>query len=65
MTQITFAEADYAHNKRKTRREIFLERTGKLILWQKIEQKLTRYYPKGGNGRPPYPLDTMLRVHCM
>ncbi|MEP1216462.1 MAG: IS3 family transposase, partial [Marinobacter sp.] len=24
-----------------------------------------RYYPKGQNGRPPYPLSAMLRVHCM
>ncbi|OZG69885.1 IS5 family transposase, partial [Hahella sp. CCB-MM4] len=23
------------------------------------------YYPKGENGRPPYPLSIMLRVHCM
>ena len=22
-------------------------------------------YPKAGNGRRPYPLDTMLRIHCM
>jgi len=58
MSQMTFAEAGYAHKKRKTRREIFLERTEKLIPWQKIERKLARHYPKGGNGRPPYPLAT-------
>lgn len=22
-------------------------------------------YPKAGNGRRPYPLDTMLRIYCM
>jgi IS5 family transposase len=22
-------------------------------------------YPKAGNGRRPYPLETMLRIHCM
>ena len=65
MSQMTFAEADYAHKKRKTRREMFLERTETLIPWQKIERKLARHYPKGGIGRPPYPLATMLRVHCM
>ena len=23
------------------------------------------FYPKAGNGRRPYPLETMLRIHCM
>lgn len=26
---------------------------------------MARYHPKGQNGRPPYPLPAMLRVHCM
>jgi IS5 family transposase len=23
------------------------------------------FYPKAGNGRRPYPLETMLRIHCV
>lgn len=65
MSQMTFAEAEYAHKKRKTRREIFLERMDKLIPWEKLERDLKKYYPKGENGRPPYPLSSMLRVHCL
>lgn len=65
MDQITFSEAEYQTKKRKTRREIFLERMDKLILWKQLEKKVARYYPKGQTGRPPYPLPTMLRVHCM
>ncbi|WP_287962441.1 IS5 family transposase [Alcanivorax sp.] len=65
MDQITFSEAEYQTKKRKTRREIFLERMDKLIPWQKLEKKVARYYPKGQNGRPPYPLPAMLRVHFM
>ena len=65
MDQITFSEAEYQTKKRKTRREIFLERMDKLIPWQKLEKKVARYYPKGENGRPPYPLPAMLRVHFM
>jgi transposase, IS5 family len=65
MDQITFSEAEYQTKKRKTRREIFLERMDKLIPWQKLEKKVARYYPKGQNGRPPYPLSAMLRVHFM
>ena len=65
MDQITFSEAEYQTKKRKTRREIFLERMDKLIPWKQLEKKVARYYPKGQNGRPPYPLPAMLRVHCM
>lgn len=65
MTQVTFAEAEYNHKKRKTRREKFLEQMDGLIPWQRLEKKLAKYYPRGGNGRPPYPLPVMLRVHCM
>jgi IS5 family transposase len=67
MTQLTFAEAEYANKKRKTRREIFLERMEKLIPWQRLEKKITHYYGKSGaqGGRPPYPLAVMLRVHCL
>jgi IS5 family transposase len=65
MNQLTFSEAEYHHKKRKTRRELFLERMEKLIPWKQLEKKVARYYPKGENGRPPYPLSSMLRVHCM
>jgi IS5 family transposase len=33
MDQITFSEAEYQNKKRKTRRELFLERMDKLIPW--------------------------------
>lgn len=65
MDQITFSEAEYQTKKRKTRREIFLDRMDNLIPWKPLEKKVARYYPKGQNGRPPYPLSAMLRVHCM
>ena len=65
MTQLTFAEAEYQNKKRKTRRELFLEKMDGLIPWAKLEKKLRKYYPKGENGNPPYPLPIMLRVHCL
>lgn len=65
MNQISFAEAEYTHKKRKTRREKFLERMDVLIPWDRLVNKLNRHYPKGRNGRPPYPLEAMLRIHCM
>ncbi len=65
MDQITFSEAEYQNKKRKTRREVFQERMDKLIPWKQLEKKVARYYPKGQTGRPPYPLPSVLRVHCM
>ncbi len=65
MTQLTFSEAEFHHKKRKTRREKFLEKMDGLLPWKKMEKKIRRYYPGNGNGRRPYPLSVMLRVHCM
>lgn len=67
MSQLTFAEAEYANKKRKTKREIFLERMEALIPWARLEKKIARYYPKNGpqGGRPVYGLSAMLRVHCL
>lgn len=65
MTQLTLAEAEYATKKRKTRREVFLEKMDAWIPWKQLEKKLSKHYHKGGTGRPPYPLSTMLRVHCL
>lgn len=65
MSQLTFAEAEYAGKKRKTRREKFLERMDKLIPWEKLERQLAKKYANGKTGRKPYPLSVMLRTHVM
>ena len=65
MDQPTFADLEYQGKKRKTRRELFLERMDSLIQWQNLEERIRSYYPKAGRGRHPYPLAVMLRVHCV
>ena len=66
MEQKTFADLEYEHKKRKTRREKFLERMDALIPWKRLEKGIRRHYPKGGGkGRPPYSLSVMLRIHCV
>lgn len=65
MEQMSFAEIEYQNKKRKTRREKFLERMDSLIPWDRLVKKFKRHYHKGRTGRPPYPLETMLRIHCM
>jgi IS5 family transposase len=65
MNQLTFSEAEYNNKRRKTRREKFLEQMDQLIPWKRLEKKIKPYYPKNGQGRQPYPMSTMLRIHCM
>ena len=63
--QPTFADLDYNSKKRKTRREVFLERMERLIPWEQLEGLLRPYYPTAGRGRRPYELSVMLRIHCV
>ena len=63
--QLTFADSEYCSKRRQTRKEIFLGRMESLIPWQRLESVIESHYPKVGNGRRPYPVATMLRIHCM
>ena len=65
MGQPTFADMEYQGKKRKTRRELFLERMDGLVPWQLLEDRLRPFYPQAGRGRQPYPLSVMLRTHCV
>ena len=65
MDQPTFADLEYQGKKRKTRRELFLQRIDGLIPWQMLEQRIRPVYAKPGKGRRPYPLPVMLRIHCV
>ena len=65
MEQVTFSDVEYEGKKRKTRREVFLERMDGLIPWERLEARIRPFYPKAGRGRRPYPLSVMLRVHCV
>ena len=65
MNQTTFSDLEYQGKKRKTRRELFLERMDGLIPWQALEDRIRPFYPKPGRGRHPYPLSSMLQVHCV
>ena len=63
--QRSFAELEHDLKKRTTRREKFLSKMDGLIPWAALERRIEPFYPKAGRGRHPYPLGTMLRVHCV
>ena len=64
-TQSTFAELKYSQKKKTTRREQFLARMDILVPWEELEAEMAPFYPRRGQGRPPYQLAVMLRVHCL
>jgi hypothetical protein len=35
------------------------------VEWAALVELIAPYYPEGKNGRPPFALETMLRIHCM
>ncbi len=63
--QLTFADCEFNEKRSKTRKEIFLARMDALLPWSMMLGVIDPVYPKAGNGHRPYPLDTMLRIHCM
>ena len=60
--QLTFADSEFSTKRRQTRKEIFLSRMEQILPWQNMTAVIEPFYPKAGNGRRPYPLETMLRI---
>jgi IS5 family transposase len=64
--QTSFAELDYNHKKRLTRREVFLNEMEQTVPWSKLTALIEPAYPTSGRrGRQPMPLASMLRIHCL
>ena len=65
MSQMSFGDAEYAGKRKQTRREVFLAEMEQVVPWKSLLNLIEPFYPIAGNGRQPYPLETMLRVHLM
>ena len=52
-------------NVKKTRKQVFLEQMEQVVPWAALVERIAPYYPEGKTGRPPFSLQTMLRVHFM
>ena len=50
---------------KKTRKQELLAQMDLVVPWAALVELITPYYPEGKNGRPPFALETMLRIHCM
>jgi IS5 family transposase len=62
--QTTFASLAWNAKGRTTRRERFLAEMNAVVPWARLTALIEPHYAKGG-GRPPMPLERMLRVYFM
>jgi transposase, IS5 family len=65
VTQLSFATLDHRNKKKRTKREVFLDEMDDVVPWVRLSALIEPHYPKVGNGRRPYPLETMLRIYFL
>lgn len=65
MKQLGLTDSRLMKRTKRTRKEQFLEEMDQIIPWQRLIDCIEPYYPKAGNGRPPIPLERMLRIHLL
>jgi transposase, IS5 family len=64
MSQISFADAEYAGKRKKTRREVFLEDM-ELVVPRKVLLKIIgSHYPLAGRGRKISTVFSVIRWGC-
>lgn len=62
--QTTFSELEYAHKKKRTRRDRFLSDIEAVTPWADLVAVIEPFYPKGeGRGRRPIGVERMLRMY--
>jgi transposase, IS5 family len=65
MKQTTFASSGFERYAKPTRRAAFLGEMNRVVPWQELCALIEPCYPKAGNGRPPKPLEQMLRIYFL
>jgi transposase, IS5 family len=66
MSQRSFASAEYALKKKRTRREVFLADMERVVPWVRLIALIEPLYPTSGRvGRQPIGVPRMLRMYCL
>lgn len=65
--QPAFPSLTHVLKKKRTRREQFLTEMNAVVPWTRLLALIEPHYPKAGSkgGRPPLPVETMLRVYFL
>jgi len=65
MKQQSFATLAYQNKKIVTKREAFLTEMEQVVPWSRLLKLIEPHYPKRGHGRPPIPMEVMLRIYFL
>lgn len=67
MKQMTLSMTGYFDKGKRTRREQFLAEMDRVVPWARLCALIEPHYPKASKagGRPPIPLERMLRIYCL
>jgi transposase, IS5 family len=49
----------------KTRKALFLDDMDRVVPWERLVDLIAPHYPEGRTGRPPFPIEVMLRTHFL
>ncbi len=63
--QISFTDLEYTQRRKKTRREIFLEKMDRTLPWDEWEEQVRPHYPSGRRGRKPQSIRRMLKMFML
>lgn len=65
--QFGFGDYEQSTAQKRTKRERFLAEMEAVVPWKALVDLIEPYYPRTSSkgGRPPYPLETMLRIHLL
>jgi len=63
--QMTFASTGFERFSRPTKRAAFLAQMDSIVPWKRLCALIEPRYPSGELGRPPIPLERMLRIYFL
>jgi IS5 family transposase len=63
--QMTFASTGFERFSRPTKRAAFLAEMEAIVPWKRLCALIEPHYPSGELGRPPIPLERMLRIYFL
>jgi IS5 family transposase len=49
----------------RTRKRVFLDEMNRVVPWVELVALIVPHAPEGRRGRPPFPIETMLRIHFL
>ena len=65
MKQMSLGESGFERKTKRTRKREFLEEMDRVVPWAQLVALIEPHSPRAKTGRPPFPVDTMLRIHFL